>query len=353
LGAEVATSGAKLASSIGCQFLVGLSPLLAERNAATLRQTQLDYFHGGPLEILQNIEGIYPAFWALVRESLVVGNIPRHYKELIAVQVSALNKCPFCTEAHGTVSRYIPGVTEQLLKSVQENDLSTIPDLDFKQYAQWTQGQNGIDQTSSPGFFADLPRPMQVELKSVVLVTNMANRIVDLFGAETMDLPNNPAMKKALELFINASYSLERKPGLSLALLDPFPARDGLRWAEGNENIHATLVRASGTIEAAAGKFIPSAVRDYLNIWFSRWDGKSQIPVSKLKAVKILGESPQMTSAEAALAEFLLRSAFASFSLKTKDQEIWTEVAKNYPQNALKTMVAWAAFQVSNKLVSR
>src|SRR6266851_4185450 len=38
--------------------------------------------------------------WSIFRESLVAGQVRRGLKEMVAAQISQLNACPWCIEAH-------------------------------------------------------------------------------------------------------------------------------------------------------------------------------------------------------------------------------------------------------------
>src|SRR5437879_5462162 len=46
---------------------------------------------------------VLAAAWAVVRESLLAGDAPRIGKEVVALGVSMVNKCPFCVAAHTTL----------------------------------------------------------------------------------------------------------------------------------------------------------------------------------------------------------------------------------------------------------
>jgi hypothetical protein len=353
LGKELAMRGLRGTSSLTCQILAEIpSHLPLNPNAAAFAQTQIDYFHGGPLEVLKDVDGVYPAMWVLIRESLVAGQVPRALKEILSVQVSALNKCPFCTGAHGTVSRFIPGVDPNVVGLVENGKLDEIKDPDLKRLAYWVRGLHDKNFSEHQNILSDMPQALRVELRSLVLTVNVANRIVDLFPPEEIHVDEGSAMSKAIEMYVKASFGIERKPGLSLGLLDEAPAFSDLSWSAANADVYAAVNRARWSIEKAAARHIPEAVRRFVFEQIHQWDGQSKIAVSKLKASHLV-QTEGLSEADALTAEFLLRTAFASYTLAERDQPIWEKMSAQYTVPVLKTMAAWAAFHGANRVASQ
>ncbi len=59
----------------------------------------------------------WEAFQAFDMAAFAEGQIPRKYKELIAVAVALTTQCPYCIDIHGTAARQA-GATEEELAEV-------------------------------------------------------------------------------------------------------------------------------------------------------------------------------------------------------------------------------------------
>ncbi|EFP15771.1 putative alkylhydroperoxidase AhpD family core domain protein, partial [Mycobacterium tuberculosis SUMu002] len=64
-----------------------------------------------PLAMLSPDEGLLTAGWATLRETLLVGQVPRGRKEAVAAAVAASLRCPWCVDAHTTML-YAAGQTD-------------------------------------------------------------------------------------------------------------------------------------------------------------------------------------------------------------------------------------------------
>jgi uncharacterized peroxidase-related enzyme len=68
--------------------------------------------------------------WDLVRNVLVMGEIPRHVKEMIFVAISSDRKCGYCEAAHIACCRML-GVDPKLLECLISN-LARMPDAKLR-----------------------------------------------------------------------------------------------------------------------------------------------------------------------------------------------------------------------------
>ena len=53
-----------------------------------------------PISIHKVDEDLFAASWACLRETLVVGRVPRYFKEAVASGASEVSQCSYCVGAH-------------------------------------------------------------------------------------------------------------------------------------------------------------------------------------------------------------------------------------------------------------
>ena len=53
-----------------------------------------------PLTLHAAVPELLAGAWSVLRETLVVGSVPRERKERVALEISRLNRCPYCIDAH-------------------------------------------------------------------------------------------------------------------------------------------------------------------------------------------------------------------------------------------------------------
>jgi AhpD family alkylhydroperoxidase len=56
-----------------------------------------------PLELHAPAPAILAAVWSTLRETVLVGVVPRRVKETVAASISRLNRCPYCVDAHASL----------------------------------------------------------------------------------------------------------------------------------------------------------------------------------------------------------------------------------------------------------
>ena len=84
------------------EHLTPVDPARADGVVADVyREIREDYALGGPMVLHSPSPLILAAMWAVLRETLIVGVVPRAHKEAVAASVSRINRCPYCVEAHG------------------------------------------------------------------------------------------------------------------------------------------------------------------------------------------------------------------------------------------------------------
>jgi AhpD family alkylhydroperoxidase len=83
--------------------------------AKVFGQMRRDFGSVLPLVLLHSpAPALFYGVWAVLRETLLVGNVPRGFKEVVSGAVSKINECPFCVDAH-TILLHKPAARLALL----------------------------------------------------------------------------------------------------------------------------------------------------------------------------------------------------------------------------------------------
>ncbi|MFF4549973.1 carboxymuconolactone decarboxylase family protein [Streptomyces sp. NPDC001435] len=199
------------------------------------------------------------AAWLLLRETLLAeGRVGRAAKEAVATAVSRANDCPYCVEVH-------------------EATLATLGGTDgHGPLADWVHGASTSpagEQTPPPFDAQDAP-----EILGTAVTFHYLNRMVRLFLPDSPVPATAPAAGRgpAMRMVARALRPDRGRavlPGASLGLLPAAPLPAGLDWAKTNPAVAGALSRAVASVDAAAERWIPDAVRDLLHAELAVRDG--------------------------------------------------------------------------------
>lgn len=204
------------------------------------------------------------ASWLLLRETLLAeGRVSRAAKEAVAAAVSRANDCPYCVEVH-------------------EAKLATLPRTgDHAPLADWAH-HSGRPPATGGG-----PLPFDAaqapEILGTAVTFHYLNRMVRLF------LPDSPVPRAApsagrapvmrmVARAMRPDTTTTVTPGASLGLLPDAPLPAGLDWARSSPAVAGALARAVASVDAAAERWIPEAVRALLHSELAVHDGTAPGP---------------------------------------------------------------------------
>ncbi|CAL9622490.1 hypothetical protein SUDANB58_05868 (plasmid) [Streptomyces sp. enrichment culture] len=191
------------------------------------------------------------ASWLLLRETLLAeGRVSRAAKEAVATAVSRANDCPYCVEVH-------------------EAKLTTLPGAGgHAPLARWAYRGGGLPGASGgePPFDA----AQAPEILGTAVTFHYLNRMVRLF------LPDSPVpgaapsagrapVMRMVARAMRPDTATTVTPGASLGLLPAAPLPAGLGWAKDSPAVAGALARAVASVDAAAGRWVPEAVRALLH----------------------------------------------------------------------------------------
>lgn len=253
------------------------------------------------------------ATWAVLRESLLAGRVPRTDKELVALGVSAVNRCPFCVDAH-TVLLHATG-DHRLAETVARGGT---PD-DPAQAALVAWG----GATATPGAPAAAAYPFDPrdapEFIGTALAFHFVNRMVSALLTGDLLPGGLQRLRLVRSLGGRALARTVRRPlppGASLPLLRG-PAGPAPEWAADAPvgTAFAALARAA----AVGGQRLGDAAREAVVAAVDAWDG-AHLPLGGDWTAAPLAAVP---AAERPGARLALLAALAPYRITEADAEAW------------------------------
>ncbi len=264
-------SMSRMMESIGPKSINGIHPEIPGhshgRAADVYNQMRNEFFVAGPFVLHGEIPELLAAAWAVVRETLFVGEADRGRKELIAWAVSQANQCPFCVDIHGAAK-----------------DAARAGDPILERWARMSSSDDAVNETApNPAIPNDLDQH-RAEYLGTLTAFHYLNRMVSVFlDDKMMPVPNalngmtRPMTKMMMGHMIDKADGLT--PGDALTLL---PQHDSLTawrpgWAADSPIVLSAMAGWSAVIEdEAAERFAPTLLAT-LSEQFTRWSGGVQV----------------------------------------------------------------------------
>lgn len=230
-----------------------------------------------PFTLHSPVPDILAGVWAVIRETLVCGEVPRAHKEAVASAVSRLNACPFCVDAHLMALQAAEGSTN--VRAVERGDPDDIADPRLRALVRWA------GRTLAPGdpILAEPPfrQADAAEIIGTALSFHYINRMVNVFcDRSPLPLPSalrplQGPMRRLGAPMMRAMVTRRYAPGRGLDLVPRAEPLPDLAWAGGQPTIAGVLAGLAAVLErharAAASPAVLELVRDRLG----RWDGEA------------------------------------------------------------------------------
>ncbi|MFF3171925.1 carboxymuconolactone decarboxylase family protein [Streptomyces sp. NPDC057900] len=262
--------------------------------------------------------------WALLRESLLAGRVPRTEKEVVAAGVSLANRCPFCVDAH-TVLLHAAGdhrLAETIARDGQPEDPT------YRQLLAW-----GKDM-SSPQPFPPADAPEHI---GTALSFHFINRVVSSLLTESMlpfGLQRLRAVRSAAGRTLTRAVRQELATGLSLPLLET--EGEAPSWAAGT-----AIGTAFGALRTAAelgAGLLSDEDAAFVRESVAAWDGVSPLPHGAVLPDR----------AERPGARLALLAARAPYRITDEDVAAW--LAPPFTDHCLVHLVAFGAIRAVGRV---
>ncbi len=271
-------------------------------------------FVPAPVLLHECVEGLSAGSWMLLRETMLVGTVPRAEKESLSLMISRENRCPFCVESHGMA----------------------LAALHAKENGNLMEGRERSPEERS-------------EINGTTVLFHYLNRVVNVFLDES-PLPPLLRLRAWRPAWLRvggwtfAPLAAERLvPGESLGFLPEAPLPPGLSWARGQPHLAGAFARFADALENAARTALPLDTRELVQ----RQISASSIASNENTEAWLSGATSGLPAHDRPLAILALLSAFASY--RVTPQHIEVARANGADDATLVTTVAWAAFAMARK----
>ncbi|WP_433061619.1 carboxymuconolactone decarboxylase family protein [Dactylosporangium sp. CS-033363] len=286
---------------------------------------------------------LHAALWAVLRESLVAGTVPRARKEAVAAAVAVANRCPFCIDAHAA-----------MLHATGEHDLAgavvrgEVPDP----LVAWAKSTRSAEPEPWPFPASEAP-----EFVGTALANHFINRMVDALrpGSPLPGGALRSPSRRAAGLALARTVRRSVVPGESLALLGSGPVRVPVpvpasaataAWA--GDGPVGVAWAAFARVAEAGGGLLGATARAVLHETVGRWRGEHPElggwPGSVLESV------PEDERPGARLA---VLAALAPYRLTESAVAEWRSTVGRRGDEELVRVLGYGAFVAVERLASR
>jgi AhpD family alkylhydroperoxidase len=260
----------------GIRYLHPVSPATATGLvAAVYSQARREFGLLPPIPLHSPVPRLLAGAWCVLRETLLAGRVGRPVKEALAAEISRLNRCPFCIDAH-TLMLAAAGESDAA-RALAAGKPGALRDKGFREVVAWGAAHRspGAAPLSRPPF----PAADTSEMIGTAMAFHYINRMAHVFLPESA-YPLPPAaywakgwIRKLAAGRYTALVSARRVPGESLALLEPAELPADLPWARGNPNVAGAFARFALVVEEAGQDALHEAVRERVLERLEAWDG--------------------------------------------------------------------------------
>lgn len=303
--------------------------------------------------------------WAMLRESVLVGTVPRRLKETVAAAVSRANRCPFCVEAH-TVMMGAAGDPDgaRALAGRPGRRRRVLPDSEAEALARWAEATAHPEsrQLRRPPF---APRHRE-EILATACCFHYMNRMATVFLADSILPRPGRWLRRPLLAFaaraLRGRIASDLPPGQAVPLLErcqtpvqtPPPPRcqtprqtvPGISWTAPDSTIREAMELWYGGCEEAGARVLSEGARRRVGGRVTGWRG-GPLPLSGGWIDRTLDRLPEDERPAARLA---LLTALAPHRLTAED--LATARAALGSDRDLVAVAVWGAAQATCRIGS-
>ncbi|MEU8196670.1 carboxymuconolactone decarboxylase family protein [Microbispora amethystogenes] len=283
---------------------------------------------------------VLAATWALLRESLLVGEAPRAAKEIVAAGVSLANECPFCVDAH-TVLLHATG-EHRLAETIARGERP--PDPEHARLFDWATAT--ATAATGGGRTPPCPPEQAAEHIGTALAFHFINRMVS--SLLTADLLPAGLQRSRLVRRLGGgalSRAVRRRPprGEALPLLRGLPAYREPGWAAGAP-MGAAFAALLACAREGAALLDDEAVEAVLEA-VAVWDG-GHPPLSGWPSGPLADVAPARRPA----ARLALLAALAPYRVTDADVAAWRETGRGRSDADLVRLLAFGAISAVERV---
>ncbi|WNQ12843.1 carboxymuconolactone decarboxylase family protein [Paenibacillus aurantius] len=277
--------------------------------------------------------------WAALRETQLVGDVPRKLKEAVAVAVSHINRCPFCVDAHSAM--LTASGDKETAARILHSQTELISDDRLRESVEWALA------TRSPGSLRlrnpPFSRELAPEMIGTVVINHYINKMMDVLLNQAILLKNKlvrSALFRAGAVLLASTVRRGKQPGESLSFLPdrevPLPGK--LDWAAPHPTVSRAFACFAASVQEAGESVLDESARAAVQAYLEQWSG--QDPGMSRRWV----DSPtgHLTGSSRTAARLALLTAVTPYQV---DDELIQAFRSAYPEDRqLLSALSWASF---------
>ena len=332
----------------GVKHVSAVDPARADGVVGDLyREAREDYVIGGPMTLHSPSPRIFAGMWAVLRETLIVGHVPRAHKEAVAATVSRINRCPYCVEAHGLS---VAGAgAAQAARAVETGSTAAIDDRHLRGLVAWAAATRrpGDPLLSDPPF----DEHDRAEIVGTALAFHYINRMVSVFLGDS-GLPfvgAVPALRGPARL--SAGPMMRRilvrspEPGRSLDRLPTAAVSDDFAWL-GQSSVVTAFSALTAILDDEVESVLPATARAAVSDALGAWSGE-EAPLGRQWAEDVVAALDPAARPAATIA---LLAALAPYRLS--DADVTAFRLLHSEDQALLAVTGWGALSATRHIAS-
>ncbi|MCC3373601.1 carboxymuconolactone decarboxylase family protein [Cohnella sp. REN36] len=283
--------------------------------------------------------------WSSMRETEMVGKVPRSIKEAVAVAVAKSNQCPFCVDAHSMM--LMATGNNQVVQRINSDQAELIPDEKMRSVVQWALA------TRSPGSslllnppFTNLEAP---EIIGTAVTNHYITRMIDVLLSNQSPIPvRNAFLKKLLQravaLVFASSVRKSRNQGASLVFTTESELPNDFWWAEHHPYIRFALAAFADAVNRAGEQSLTEDSRTVVKQHIDAWTGEEP-GISRQWAEKAVSS---LSGGSRTAARLALLTAIAPYQI---DDELIHEFQSVHREGIhLLNVLSWSSFMAARRI---
>lgn len=316
--------------------------------AQMFKQIKRDFGLVGDLFVMHAISpSLLASVWAALRETEMVGIVPRPIKEAVATAVAKGNECPFCMDAHSTMLMAV-GESEAA-HQILGGQIQEIADKRLRSLVEWTLATRAPHSPilQKPPFSAkETP-----EIIGTLVINNYITRMVDVLLTNKSIIPvKNSLLSKLIKpliaLIFSSNLKKEKTIGDSLEFLRDIHLPDDLSWSSSSPAISKAFANLAAAADQAGEEEMNDATRSVVKNYVREWNGtKPSLGRGWVEQVVISLDPPSRSAAR-----LCLLTAIAPYQI---DDTLIDEFRTFYKEDKqLLNVLSWASFTAARKIGS-
>lgn len=336
-------------ATMGVNYVKVITPSKATGKLAEIyKQIQADFMIATPFTLHSSQPDLVIGTFALERESMFYGIVPRARKEAVAAGVSTTNECPYCIDAHTMMMTAVDAddAADAIHKGSDE-----IQDTAIEQLFAWSKATYKPDAPiiQNPPF----SRQEAPEIFGAALTFHYINRMVNVFldeaimpGMNNLGPVSGFMRKMAAGVMMKPVINRKTKAGESLRFLPKADLPDEFSWAAENQILADTFTGMNEAINQAIQGIVSQDVLNIVQNRFNAWNGE-QMGISRAWLNEVMTNLDEKAQIAVRL---MLLAGLASYQISESDILAFR---KHYPSDAeLIVVTAWGAYAAIRRISS-